>query len=145
MGGTVEPAEQSEVGVHEIAATPAGARHAIFDGLEGTQPVMQWHHAEVKRLPAGAVVLAASAATRVQAIAIADIALGLQFHAEWTPQTLASWHSQPATIAALERQLGPGAYDRLIAQASPLMPRMGAMTRRLYANLMRVSGLKRAA
>ena len=38
-----------------------------------------------------------------------------------------------------------GAYDRVTREAYPLMPRMGAMTRRIYDNLMRATGLKKAA
>jgi GMP synthase-like glutamine amidotransferase len=145
MGGQVARASQSEVGVFEVKAAPGSQRHAMLDGLGGAHPVMQWHHAEVKETPANAAILATSADVPVQAIVIDNHALGLQFHAEWTPQTLASWHSQPALIEALERELGPGAYGRLIAEAYPLMPRMAAMTRRLYDNLMRSAGLKPAA
>ena len=69
----------------------------------------------------------------------------LQFHAEFTPQTVASWASLPDYIAGLDRTLGAGAYDRVSRQAYPLMPRMSAMTRRIYDNLMRATGLKKAA
>jgi GMP synthase-like glutamine amidotransferase len=106
---------------------------------------MQWHHAEVQKMPENARLLASSRDTAAQAFVIDNHALGLQFHAEWTPQTLASWHSQPETIAALEKQLGADAYDRLLRQACPLMPRMGALTRRFYDQLMRSAGIKRAA
>jgi hypothetical protein len=77
----------------------------------------------------------------VQAIAIDDHALGLQFHAEFSPQTVASWESLPSYIASLERELGAGAYGRVTAEAFPLMPQMGAMAQRLYDNLKSASGL----
>jgi GMP synthase-like glutamine amidotransferase len=105
---------------------------------------MQWHHAEVKSIPAGADVLASSPDAAVQAIAIDEHALGLQFHAEFSPQTVALWESLPNYIAALEAELGAGAYDRVRGEALPLMPRMGQMTRKIYENFKRASGLSSA-
>jgi GMP synthase-like glutamine amidotransferase len=145
MGGKVAPAAVSEVGIFEIAATMAGSRHFLLDGIEATNRVMQWHHAEIAEIPENTTILAESKAAKAQAIVIDNHALGLQFHAEWTPQTLASWQSQPATLAALEKQLGADGYDRLLAEALPLMPRLNALTRRLYGNLMRAAGMRRAA
>jgi len=145
MGGKVELARQSEVGVHAVTVTDKGAAHPLFAGLAGTHPVMQWHLAEVTSPPAGAAVLAKSPRANVQALAVGDHALGLQFHAEFTPQSVASWESLPEYMSALERHLGRGSYDRLAREANPLMPRMGAMTRRIYDNLMHATGLKKAA
>ncbi|MBL8895611.1 MAG: type 1 glutamine amidotransferase [Rhizobiales bacterium] len=145
MGGKVALAEKREVGVHAVTINDHGMHHPLFASLTGTHPVMQWHLAEVTQPPPGAQVLASSSATKVQAIAVGDHALGLQFHAEFTPQTVASWASIPDYIAGLDRNLGPGAYDRVTREAYPLMPRMGAMTRRIYDNLMRATGLKKAA
>lgn len=145
MGGKVELAEKREVGVHAVTINEQGTRHPLFSGLTGTLPVMQWHLAEVTALPPGAQVLASSQAAKVQAIAVGNHALGLQFHAEFTPQTVASWASLPDYIAGLDRTLGAGAYDRVSREAYPLMPRMSAMTRRIYDNLMQASGLKKAA
>ena len=145
LGGKVELAQKSEVGVHAVTIGDQAARHPLFSGLTGTHPVMQWHLAEVTAPPPGAKVLAHSPAAKIQAIAVGDHALGLQFHAEFTPQSVATWASLPGYIDALDRNLGPGAYDRVSREALPLMPRMGAMTRRIYDNLMQASGLKKAA
>jgi GMP synthase-like glutamine amidotransferase len=139
LGGEVGLARQGEVGVHEV--TVAGRDHQLFAGLSGTYKVMQWHHAEVKVPPKDASVLASSPRAAVQAIAIDDHAIGVQFHAEFSAQTVASWESLPNYIAALERELGPNAYAKLRAEAFPLMPQMGAMTRRIYDNLKRASRL----
>lgn len=141
LGGEVAPAEQGEVGVHEVSVNGAAPDHPLFAGLSGTYKVMQWHHAEVKAAPKGASVLASSPRTAVQAIAVDNHALGLQFHAEFSPQTVASWESLPNYIAALERELGDNAYAKVSAEAYPLMPQMGAMARRIYDNLKRASGL----
>jgi GMP synthase-like glutamine amidotransferase len=141
LGGEVAPAAASEVGVRRVSISGEAARHSFFSGLEGTHNVMQWHHAEVKSAPIGANVLASSPDTAVQAIAIDEHALGLQFHAEFSPQTVALWESLPKYISALEAELGTGAYDRVRGEALPLMPRMGQMTRKIYDNFKRASGL----
>jgi GMP synthase-like glutamine amidotransferase len=143
MGGEVGLAQEGEVGVHEVTVNGAQGDHRLFFGLNGNYKVMQWHHAEVKTPPKDAAVLASSAKTAVQAIAIDDHAIGLQFHAEFSAQTVASWESLPSYIAALERELGPGAYARVSGEAYPLMPQMGAMARRIYDNLKSASGLAR--
>jgi GMP synthase-like glutamine amidotransferase len=147
LGGKVELAKRGgEIGVHAVTINDEGSRHPFFAGLTGTHPVMQWHFAEVVTPPAGAHVLATSPATSIQAIAVGDHALGLQFHAEFTPQTVASWASLPSYLAGLDQALGgPGAYDRLTRQAYPLVPGMGAMTRRIYSNLMNAVRLRSAA
>ncbi|MGE0240501.1 MAG: type 1 glutamine amidotransferase [Parvibaculaceae bacterium] len=143
LGGEVGPAEEGEVGVHEVVVNGAAQGHRLFEGLNGHYKVMQWHHAEVKTPPKDAVVLASSPRTAVQAIAVDDHALGLQFHAEFSAQTVASWESLPSYIAALERELGAGAYARVSGEAYPLMPQMGAMAQRIYDNLKSASGLVR--
>jgi GMP synthase-like glutamine amidotransferase len=143
LGGDVGLAAKGEVGVHEVMLNSGASDHRLFAGLNGSYKVMQWHHAEVKMPPKDAAVLASSSRTAVQAIAIDDHALGLQFHAEFSPQTVASWESLPSYIAALERELGVGAYAKVTAQAYPLMPQMGAMALRIFENLKRASGLVR--
>ncbi|MGE3874080.1 MAG: type 1 glutamine amidotransferase [Parvibaculaceae bacterium] len=141
LGGEVGIAREGEVGVHEVTVNGEARGHRLFEGLSGGYKVMQWHHAEVKTPPKDAVVLASSPRTAVQAIAIDDHALGLQFHAEFSAQTVAGWESLPNYIAALERELGAGAYARVSAEAYPLMPQMGAMAQRIYDNLKSASGL----
>lgn len=142
LGGEVALAKHSEVGVFDINLTDEGAGHPFFAGVENAQRVMQWHHAEVTRAPQGAKVLASSESTGVQALAIENHALSTQFHCEFSPQTVATWNSLPGYIAALERELGTGAYERLKAECYPQMPAMARMTRQIYENFKKASGLK---
>jgi len=143
LGGDVAPAQDGEVGVHDVNLTAEGKRHRLFKGLPETSRVMQWHFAEVKRPPEGASVLASSDRAAVQAVAIGDHAVGTQFHCEFTPQSMASWSSLPDYISVLEKCRGEGAYPRLMAEAYPLMPDMHAQTRLIYENLARANGLRR--
>jgi GMP synthase-like glutamine amidotransferase len=141
LGGEVGLAEKEEIGVFDISLA-AAAGHAIAADLPLSAKVAQWHHAEVKILPQGAMVLASSESTPVQAMTIGDCALGLQFHAEWKNDFIASWRSLPSYIAAMEKVLGPGAHARLMADAAAIMPGYHLLARRLYDNLLRMAGLR---
>lgn len=137
FGGRVGPAVHDEIGVCDITVTDEGAAHPLFAGLSGGYRMMQWHSMEVKVPPAGAAVLATSLAIPVQAIAIGDCAVGLQFHAEFSAQTITDWRSLPGYVAAMERALGPGAYESMMLEAYPAMPSMARVARRIYDNLLR--------
>ena len=141
LGGEVAPAEHKEVGVFDVALSNEGRAHPFFAGLPESQTVMQWHHAEVKRAPQGAKVLAQSPQAAVQSLAIDNHALSTQFHCEFSPQTVAAWSSLPGYRNVLEHELGLDGYDKLKAQCYPLMPDMARNTRKLYENFKKASGL----
>jgi GMP synthase-like glutamine amidotransferase len=143
LGGEVGLAASPEIGVHEIAVDPAAAGHPFCAGLAGRHMAMQWHLTEVTRLPDGARALAASAGVEVQAMAVDRHALGVQFHCEWTLETIRNWAAVDGWVAALERHLGAGGHDRLLASAAPHMAAIAALTERLYDNFARASGLGR--
>lgn len=143
LGGEVAPAEQGEVGVFDVSLTEEAQGHRLMQGLGPSHKVMQWHQAEVKKVPEGARVLAGSALTQVQVLAIGDHAISTQFHCEFTPQTVAGWSSLPGYKASLERHLGQAAYPRIVRESFPLMPQMARMTRVIYDNLVTATGLRR--
>ena len=139
LGGEVALASKSEVGVFDVEL----AESPFFSGLAPQQKVMQWHHAEVKRLPQNAELLASSKDCAVQAMAIDGHALSTQFHCEFSPQTVAGWASLPSYVATLERANGPQAYERLRDECWPLMPEMNRSTRIIWENFKSSSGLAR--
>jgi GMP synthase-like glutamine amidotransferase len=143
LGGTVALAEQGEVGVFDVALTEGASGHRLMQGLGPSHKVMQWHQAEVKTVPEGASVLASSALTPVQVLAIGDHAISTQFHCEFTPQTVAGWSSLPGYITSLEKHMGEAAYPRIVRQSYPLMPQMARMTRAMYDNLVTATGLRK--
>lgn len=65
LGGDVAMADEGEVGVFDVELTAEGRGSNAFAGLPDIMPVMQWHHAEVKRVPQSAKVLAQSKNTAV--------------------------------------------------------------------------------
>ena len=140
LGGEVGPAEKAEIGVFDVRLNID--EDSVFAGLNADQRVMQWHHAEVKRIPQSGQVLGSSKDCAVQALAINDHALSTQFHCEFSPQTLAGWSSLPSYLKVLDKELGSGGYDKLRAEALPLMPEMARNTRMVWDNFKRKSGLK---
>ena len=141
FGGEVAKADVSEVGVCKVSKTPDGSASAMLAGVPDTMSVMQWHHAEVKRAPQGALVLVQSDTTAVQSLAVDGHALSTQFHCEFSPQTVAGWSSMPGYLTALEREKGVGAYAALMSECFPLMPAMNAATKHMWDNFKTTSGL----
>jgi len=88
-GVDVGPAESAEVGWYEVALDDAGARDPVLGVLPPRFDAFQWHYYTFE-LPAGAVLLASSAAAR-QAYRLGDRVWGTQFHAEVDRHMLDHW------------------------------------------------------
>jgi GMP synthase-like glutamine amidotransferase len=101
LGGEVGLMDAGELGVVEITQTPAGAADPVFSLLPPVTPGLQWHHAEVRRLPADGILLARSAACPVQAFRVGPSAWGVQFHVEVEASTVALWAKVPEYAAEL--------------------------------------------
>jgi len=145
LGGEVGLAKAAEVGIGRVTLTARGKRHSLSAGLKTSLKVMQWHHAEVTRLPEGAEVLASSPVTPVQIMAIGREMVATQFHGELTPALVERWAHLPQYRQWLDEALGPHAYERVRAEALPLMPQMADMSRRMFANLADGRSLRAAA
>ncbi|RMF41378.1 MAG: type 1 glutamine amidotransferase [Alphaproteobacteria bacterium] len=133
LGGAVGPGTP-EIGIMEVQLTEDGASGVFLDGLPERFSCLQWHSAEITRLPAGAQVLATSPACAVQAMRWGNRAHSVQFHLEIEADTVASWARIPAYAAALERAMGPGGAARLEAEAAAQMEAFNAMAERIYIN-----------
>jgi GMP synthase-like glutamine amidotransferase len=142
LGGTVGLASAAEVGVGRIDLCCA---HKMTKGLPKSFRMMQWHHAEVTRLPKGADVLARSNITDVQIMAVGDCMVGTQFHGELTPELMAKWQHIPQYISWLEESLGEGAYERVCAEALPLMGKMRAVSAAMFNTVVEGKALRAAA
>jgi GMP synthase-like glutamine amidotransferase len=141
LGGEVGLASRPEVGLMEVELTASGRASGFLAGLPANLACLQWHGAEVKRAPAGAEVLAASPVSAVQAMAVGDRALGIQFHVEITPATVGEWAAIPAYAAALEKTLGADAVANLERETAQRMAALNQTARVFYHNFRRVTGL----
>ncbi len=120
LGGRVVRNPVPEIGWLPVALTEAGAADPLLRHLAPTATVFQFHQ-DTFDLPAGATLLAQSAACRHQAIRVGGRAYGVQFHPEVTPGILAGWR---------EDLPDPGAVD---AEAPRHLPEMTERSRRLFA------------
>jgi len=134
LGGEVGPAQTPEVGVMDVQMTEAGASGVFLDGLPERFACLQWHGAEVTRMPAGAQCLATSPACAVQAMRWGTRAHSVQFHIEIEPDTVASWGAIPVYAEALDRAMGHGGAARLDAECAARMDEFNTMAERLYLN-----------
>jgi GMP synthase (glutamine-hydrolysing) len=91
VGGAVRAAEEPEIGWLQITPTGDARDDPVFRVLDRSAGVYQWH-LDVFEPPAGATVLATSAAAPNQAFRVdgAD-AWGIQFHPETTPELFELW------------------------------------------------------
>jgi len=108
LGGEVGLTEQMEIGLCRVSASRAAQTFPPFSAVAADCHWMQWHGAEVKMLPPGAQVLASSEACAVQAMRVGDLAFGLQFHAEVTPQSIEGWAALPGFETSVTRVHGAG-------------------------------------
>jgi GMP synthase-like glutamine amidotransferase len=131
LGGRVALAAESEIGPCRVSWVPAAREDALLRDLPSPLTAFQWHSAEVKTLPAEAVVLAESDACRVQAFRFGSSAYGLQFHAEITTETVDDWQRIPAYRCSLEATLGENAAERLAVETLALLPQFNAIARTL--------------
>lgn len=139
LGGEVGPSETPEIGVMDVQLTEFGADGVFFDGLPEVFPSLQWHSAEVKKMPAGAQCLATSPACPVQAMKWGTRAYSAQFHIEVEPDTVANWAAIPEYAGALENAMGEGAVDRLAADVDARISDFNTMAERLYINWLQTS------
>jgi GMP synthase-like glutamine amidotransferase len=142
LGGKVGLAREAEVGIGTIKLT---GNHSLTTNLTSKFRMMQWHHAEVIELPSDADVLASSDITRVQIMSAGGNMVGTQFHGELTPELVTKWAEIPQYIEWLEASLGMGAYDRVRAEALPLMPKMRRVSEAMFNNLIEGKALRAAA
>ena len=80
-----------EVGVGLVAKRDAADADPVFGPLPLSPDVLQWHHDEISRLPAGATLLASNPRYEHQAFRVGRHVYGLQFHIETTPDMVRAW------------------------------------------------------
>lgn len=90
LGAQVVSRRWEELGTLQVALTVAGRADRLFNGIAEEFSNFQWHHDSFD-IPAGGVVLAASAACPHQAFRMGESAWGVQFHPEVTAEIIRGW------------------------------------------------------
>ncbi|MCL2789562.1 MAG: amidotransferase [Desulfobulbus sp.] len=98
-----------EIGWWPIRLTEAGTRSGLLAGTAAEAMVFHWH-GDTFDIPAGAIHLAASEGCSSQAFLYDNRILGLQFHLELIPETMA------AIVTHCGDELAPGRYIQSEAQ-----------------------------
>lgn len=102
-----------EFGWHDVRATQAGRADPVLSAIGGAAPLFHWH-LDTFTLPSGAVHLAESDQTAVQAFRVGRAVYGIQFHFECGTEMVAKWTEVYAEeIAAFDA----GWFDRHPAEA----------------------------
>jgi GMP synthase (glutamine-hydrolysing) len=115
LGARVYPGSAPEVGVLPVTLTDEALSDPVFAGTPRELLTLQWH-GDTFDLPDGAARLAGSAAYPNQAFRVGAAAYGVQFHLEVSSGLAREWARVPAYAESLERVLGQGALDRLLAE-----------------------------
>lgn len=101
-GGSVRVGvDGPEVGAALVAKRDAADADPVFGPLPLSPDVLQWHHDEIDRLPAGATLLASSPVYAHQAYRIGAHVYGLQFHIETDDAVVRAWAgNDPVGVAS---------------------------------------------
>jgi GMP synthase-like glutamine amidotransferase len=131
LGARVYPGPAPEVGVLPVLLTDEALADPVFAGTPRELLSLQWH-GDTFDLPDGATRLAGSPAYPNQAFRVGTDAYGVQFHLEVSPALAREWADVPAYAESLERVLGEGALDRLIAELEARADGLLSHGRRLF-------------
>jgi GMP synthase-like glutamine amidotransferase len=139
LGGKVGLMANPEVGLADIHVVGARGADPIFGDLGPTVETLQWHGAEVQRLPEGGVVLAANDACPIQAFRWGTKAYGVQCHVEIGPYTVEDWERIPEYKASLVKTLGEEGAVKLSRDVLQRLPAFRATAKRINDNFMRAA------
>lgn len=131
LGGRVYAGPQPEIGLLPVQLTAAARSDPLFKDLPAELTTFQWH-GDTFDLPAGAVLLASSPRYPNQAFRWGDRAYAVQFHLEVSVGMAREWGEVPEYRASLEKTLGPGALERMIAELQREESAMVGMGRKLF-------------
>jgi len=137
IGGRAHPAGVREVGWIEVRLTPTGQYARILGALPETFVAGQWH-GDTFDLPEGVRSAAVSDTCANQAFELAGgRVVGVQFHLEWTPETLVELAARHGDWLAR-----PGEGTASVQTAHELLEQLPALARGhelLYALLDRMA------
>jgi GMP synthase (glutamine-hydrolysing) len=114
LGAKVYPGPAQEIGLLPVQLTAAAREDPLFRGFPDDLLTFQWH-GDTFDIPDGGVRLASSSVCPNQAFRWGAHAYGIQFHLEVSSELARSWGAVPLYRDGLERTLGPGALDDLVA------------------------------
>ncbi|MBN3040945.1 MAG: type 1 glutamine amidotransferase [Candidatus Omnitrophica bacterium] len=89
-GARIYRSEEKEIGWHKVYLTADGRKDPLFQGLQESMTVFQWHE-DTFDIPENGLLLAKGKKVKNQALRFSDYAWGLQYHPEITSALIRSW------------------------------------------------------
>lgn len=87
LGGKVTTNPEKEIGWHTVRTTPESVQSRFFKNLPQEMTVFQWH-GDTFSIPPGAIRLATGEVCENQAFQYGENVLGLQFHTEYSIESI---------------------------------------------------------
>ncbi|MDH3274362.1 MAG: type 1 glutamine amidotransferase [Gammaproteobacteria bacterium] len=131
LGGVVQRNPLREIGWHDVDLTPAGEADPVLSTFARCQRVFQWHE-DGMSLPPGAVHLASSPASNIQAFRHGEHAYGLQFHLEVDSSLIERWLSVPENRATLQDEAGRTDPDEIRAKTPRSIDALQSLSRATF-------------
>jgi GMP synthase (glutamine-hydrolysing) len=103
LGGNVTRNSVREIGWYDVELTEHGKTDPVLAKFAPTQSVFQWHEDGIG-LPDGAIHLASSAASAVQAFRYGEHVYGFQFHLEADDSLIERWLTVPDHRSVLDEE-----------------------------------------
>ena len=128
LGATVKRGECREIGWYPVRLADAAADDRLMRELPMQFMAAHWH-SDVFELPNGAVALASSAKTAIQAFRFRDNAYGLLFHAEITQERLSKLVSE---FGEDLKRVGIDG-DAFVAHAPEYLPGLSVIGARIFS------------
>ncbi len=128
LGANVRAGGTRELGWHQVRLSSEAKEDRLTRGLPQTFTAFHWH-GDVFDLPRGAVALASSAMTPIQAFRYAESAYGFLFHMEVTAEA----------VAAMVREFGDEARgagadaDGIIAATARHIPELSSLAATVFS------------
>jgi GMP synthase (glutamine-hydrolysing) len=143
-GSTRVGVDGPEVGAALVAKRDAADADPLFGPLPLSPDVLEWHHDEIDRLPAGATLLASNPRYENQAYRLGEHVYGLQFHIETDEALVRQWaEGDPVGVAGTGLDL-----DTVCARAAAVHPDLAEVWAPFagrFAELLRTRAAGRAA
>ncbi|HTO96393.1 MAG TPA: type 1 glutamine amidotransferase [Myxococcales bacterium] len=127
VGGEVAKAPRKEIGFYRVRLSAAAREDPLFSGTPESFVAFHWH-GDAFTLPKGAVPLASSTLTPLQAFRFGPCAWGVQFHLETDAEVLSAMMSGEAEL----REAGVEA-GHLRAQAERELPRLNGIAQPIFS------------
>lgn len=131
LGGAVRRNPQREIGWYDVSLTELGREDHVLSSFSNEQPVFQWHEDGIE-LPPGAVHLASSPGSHVQAFRYGSCAYGLQFHLEADRSLIERWLVVPENQSVLQDEVGQVDPHRVRQESDANIAALEAQSRQTF-------------